>query len=172
MIMEKAVTRFERGDIRFGARVAGVVLHNQHILLQGEPQGAFWTLPGGGIDLLESSQQALKREMREELGVEIQIKRLLWFVEHFFASVEDGKIHHEFGLFFLITFLDASHVYQLETIIPSVEAGRTIIFQWFKLDDLAHVRLYPSFLSKALLTLPLAPEHLVESGWDEQLVRL
>jgi hypothetical protein len=42
------------------------------------------------------------------------------------------------------------------------EEEKDIIFQ-----DLAHITLYPSFLSKALLTLPLTPVHRVESGYDE-----
>ena len=40
-----------------------------------------WTLPGGGIELLEPSDKALKREMQEELQVDIRIERLLWVIE-------------------------------------------------------------------------------------------
>lgn len=33
--------------------------------------------------------------MQEELGVKIRIERLLWLVEHFFVSDEEGKTNHD-----------------------------------------------------------------------------
>ncbi len=61
------MTRFETRNGHFSCRAAAVLLHEGSILLQGEPQATMWTLPGGGIELLEPSDKALKREMQEEL---------------------------------------------------------------------------------------------------------
>ncbi|MDQ6661159.1 MAG: NUDIX hydrolase [Chloroflexota bacterium] len=161
------MTRVETSNICFGCRVAGVILHDDYVLLQGEPRGAFWTLPGGSVELLESSHDALKREMQEELGVDVRIKRLLWIVEQFFIS--DGKVYHELGLYFLIAPLDAPHLYELDRTfqaIDGVEDEIDIIFQWFKLDDLANVPLYPSFLQAALRALPPIPEHIILPSSD------
>jgi 8-oxo-dGTP diphosphatase len=36
-----------------------------------------WEFPGGGIDYGESQEEALVRELREETGLEVEIKRLL-----------------------------------------------------------------------------------------------
>jgi 8-oxo-dGTP diphosphatase len=36
-----------------------------------------WSLPGGFVGRNEDPQSAIKREMREELGVEVEVKRLL-----------------------------------------------------------------------------------------------
>lgn len=156
------MTHCEKSNLSFRCRTAGVIIHDRAILLQGEPQGTFWTLPGGGIELLEPSYIALKREMQEKLGISIQIERLLWVVEHFFISDTDGKAHHSIGFYYLITPLDAPHLYNLKQTFQAVEDGRTeIIFRWFKIDDLMKIALYPSFLPAALQTLPLAPEHVV-----------
>jgi 8-oxo-dGTP pyrophosphatase MutT (NUDIX family) len=165
MIMwRKPLTRFDTSNRRFGFRVAGVMLHERSVLLQGEPQGAFWTLPGGGVELLEPSDEALKREMQEELGVDIRLERLLCVVKHFFVSDDDGKAIHELGFYFLITPLDAPYLYELEHTFQAVEGERDIIFQWFKLDDLTTITLYPSFLPAALRSLPLTPEHMRLTG--------
>ena len=53
------MTRFETGNICFSFRFAGVMLHDGCVLLRGEPRGVFWTLPGGGVELLEPSEEAL-----------------------------------------------------------------------------------------------------------------
>ena len=154
--------RFEIDDKLFSYRVAGVILHEQHVLLQGEPQGTSWTLPGGTVELLESSHTALKRELREELGIDIRIERQLWLVEQFFAT--SGKSNHELGLYFLVTPLQADHLYTLDSIFQGVDGIQgeiAIIFRWFKLHDLPKITLYPRFLPTALHLLPTLPEHIV-----------
>ena|SRR5215475_14593745 len=155
------MTRFETSNGRFSCRTAAVVLYEDCVLLQGEPHVRMWTLPGGRIELLEPSEQALKREMQEELHVTIRIERLLWVIEHFFISDEDGKEIHSLGFYYLVTPLDAPHVYHLDHTIPATDGEREIIFQWFKLDSLRTLMLYPSFLRTALQSLPLSVEHRV-----------
>ena len=46
----------------------------------GEFQG-WWEFPGGKMEIGESPQAALKREIREELDAEIEVKELLETVE-------------------------------------------------------------------------------------------
>ena len=156
------MTKSEGKDFSFRCRTAGVIIYDGAVLLQGEPQGTFWTLPGGGIEPLESSQAALHREMQEELGISIQINRLLWAVEHFFVSDTDNKAHHGIGFYYLISPLAAPHLYDLAQTFQSVEDGMIeIIFRWFKLAELSSIALYPSFLPAALQALPPAPEHVI-----------
>jgi 8-oxo-dGTP pyrophosphatase MutT (NUDIX family) len=149
--------------VNFGCRTAGVLVHQNHILLQGEPQGTFWTLPGGGIELLENSHAALKREMQEELDIDISIERLLWVVENFFVSASDGKAHHEIGWYYLISPYRAPHLYHLEQTFSAKEkeSKTDIIFQWFKLSDLQNVLFHPQCLKEELKALPVTPKHIL-----------
>jgi 8-oxo-dGTP diphosphatase len=52
-----------------------------------------WACPGGGIDAAESTTDALERELREELGLEIRDPGLpIWRKEHVFAMQRwDGQ---------------------------------------------------------------------------------
>src|SRR6266700_265620 len=92
------MSKNEQNIIQCRNRVAAVFLHEEHLLLQGEPQGTFWILPGGAIEPLESSQEALRREMGEELDIDIQVERLLWITEEFFIA--DDFPNHQLGFYY------------------------------------------------------------------------
>lgn len=60
---------------------ATIVLTRGNKVLMGrrtiEPRRGYWTLPGGYVELGESAEEAVIREAREEMGVEVRIDRLL-----------------------------------------------------------------------------------------------
>jgi len=60
--------------------VDGIVSDGEKILLVRRaipPFLGYWTLPGGHVEYGETVEEAIKREMREELGIEVKIKRLI-----------------------------------------------------------------------------------------------
>ena len=66
---------------------AGILLNQdgQYLLGQrpvGKPYEGYWEVPGGKIEAGESVFQALKRELQEELGIEIQSSHELMMIEH------------------------------------------------------------------------------------------
>jgi 8-oxo-dGTP pyrophosphatase MutT (NUDIX family) len=78
--------RVDKGDARFNYRVAGVAVHDDSVLLHKADGDDFWAFPGGRAELGERAEQTLLREMREEIGVAVEVGRLLWDVENFFTS--------------------------------------------------------------------------------------
>lgn len=60
--------------------VDGVIIEKGKILLVRrniEPFKGYWTLPGGHVEYGERVEDAITREMKEELGVSVKIKRLV-----------------------------------------------------------------------------------------------
>lgn len=61
----------------------GIVLHDNKLLMtkrhEPEAKGAHskWEMPGGKVDFGEEPHEAIVREIMEETGVKIQVKRLL-----------------------------------------------------------------------------------------------
>lgn len=101
---------FEKGDIRFNYRVVGIVFNKNWVLLHRAEEDDFWTPPGGRVELLEPSKDALKREMHEELGVEVCVERLIWIVETFFK--DGGTLFHELGLYYLVELSKGCSLYR------------------------------------------------------------
>ena len=64
-------------------RVAGFLKVNSTVLMvEHYKEGkAYWLLPGGGVNLGENAETALKRELKEELSLDCSVNDLLFVVE-------------------------------------------------------------------------------------------
>jgi ADP-ribose pyrophosphatase YjhB (NUDIX family) len=157
---------FVIGDTRFVYRVAGVCLHDGHVLIHcfnGDER--MWALPGGRVELLEPSVETLRREMREEIGVEVTIGRLLWVVENFFRW-EDGRHAHELGLYYLMTLPPSCPLLDTSRTFERVEEGLLMHFRWLPLSEVEGLPLQPGFLRTRLRRLPEHVEHIVNLDED------
>lgn len=60
--------------------VGAVVTKDENVLLikrRFEPKAGKWTLPGGLVNVGETLQQAVRREISEECGIQINPKRII-----------------------------------------------------------------------------------------------
>jgi ADP-ribose pyrophosphatase YjhB (NUDIX family) len=155
---------FTRNRMQFDHRVAGIALKGTgdatQVLLHRAETDDFWALPGGRVELLEPSMEALRREMHEELNIEIQVKRLVWVVENFFHY--NGRVHHELGLYCLIS-LPPNCPLRDQAEFLGDEQGLRLIFRWFPLMQLRQLPLYPTFLREGLQALPASITHIVHT---------
>jgi 8-oxo-dGTP diphosphatase len=73
-------------------RVAAAVLFDAagSVLITQRPAGkymaGYWEFPGGKLDSSESAEQALARELREELGIELRRCHRLLELRHHYAQ--------------------------------------------------------------------------------------
>ena len=77
---------------RFKFRVAGIVEHNNQVLLVKMNQNPFYCFPGGHVELLEETSKAVERELNEELYFDVKVDKLLYIHENFFVA-KDDKFH-------------------------------------------------------------------------------
>jgi 8-oxo-dGTP diphosphatase len=75
--------------------VAAVIRDGEKILITLRKEGAFmagrWEFPGGKVEKGEKPQQALIREIKEELCVEIKIDKLLYVKQHIYELSDERK---------------------------------------------------------------------------------
>ena len=150
----------------FKYRVSAVVLRGDELLIHRAEIDDFWALPGGHVEMMESSKKALGREMKEELGVEVEVKRLVWIAENFFEY--DGHEFHEVCLYYLVKIPEDSEILKKDEVFYGEEDGYEyfgrkieLIFKWYPVDKLEDIKLYPNFLVEAIRDLPDNPEHVV-----------
>lgn len=159
-------------DVQFNFRAAAVIIDDGYVLLHRASYEPFWALPGGRVEASEPSAATVARELVEELGpaCDARVGRLLWVVENFFYGDEDEPFH-ELGMYYLVTlgagspYLAKDRAYDgIEDDLPLHEGEHIrLIFQWFPVDALADLPLYPTFLRERLAALPATTELVVHT---------
>jgi 8-oxo-dGTP diphosphatase len=80
--------------------VGAIVFKGDEVLLvrRGkEPALGEWSLPGGAVEVGETLEEALRRELLEETGIEVEILGLSSFLERIFPDAA-GKISYHYVL--------------------------------------------------------------------------
>jgi len=114
--------------------VRGIIKDEKGRILVCKKKGRnYYFLPGGHVEYGESTKNALVRELKEELGIDIKEVSFLGGTEHMFK--EDGQEHHELNLFFSVKpeklkvesrenhlefFLFTKEEFEKETVFPGI----------------------------------------------------
>jgi ADP-ribose pyrophosphatase YjhB (NUDIX family) len=109
----------------------------KHINSNGEA-AAYYAVPGGGVDPHESLEDGLRRELREELGVEATVGKLLC-IQQF--NSERAGYEEELEFFFAVTNVD-----DFEKLDISATSHGAIELAVCKYVDPRTVTIYPRFL--------------------------
>lgn len=126
-------------NVKFNVRTTGIFLNDGKILVHKCNETGFYALPGGRVQAREDSITALKREVLEELDLEIENTSFIGAVENFF-TVPEAKFH-EYMWMIKGGFKDKS-VYEKEIIIGH-EQEKKLIFEWVDIDKLKDLNFKP-----------------------------
>ena len=144
---------FEIDGVKFNYRVAVIIRDDKNRILLLHSRHGYWFLPGGRCEAGEFSRDAVIRELKEEMGADIEIERPVFLNENIF-SVQETKIH-EIGIYYTGGFKDSS-LYETEE-IKGIEEGKGYIFKWFSPSDLDEIEIRPEIVKEKLKNIP---EHM------------
>lgn len=144
---------FKTEQGRFNYRVCGMIIHDNKILAMRDQRSPYYYLPGGRVKLGETVEDAVLREIREELEIDATIVRPLWFNQGFFTEDVSGEQFHEICIYFL---MDISHTDLLSKGKQFVlnENNQRHTFEWLAFDRLKDEYFYPIFLKEKIWDLP------------------
>ena len=157
---------FRMSEGTFNYRVCAVMIQDGKLLVMRDERSPYFYLPGGRVKLHEAAEQAVLREVKEELGVDAKMIRPLWLVQNFFVEDVDQERYHELCLYFLV---DVSHtgLLSLGESFSLAEGRHEHQFQWLDVERLEGEYLYPLFLKTAIFHLPDALELRTEYEYEE-----
>lgn len=155
---------FKHSEGRFQCRAVGVIIDRQRLLIHRDERDDFWALPGGRPEFGEPAGSALARELLEELGVTAEVGRLVWVVENFFTYA--GERFHEISFYFLVSLPEDAPLKDYHQPFAGEDSGVPVIFQWYPIERLEDLALYPTFLRKAISRMPSETQYLAHTDVD------
>ncbi|MDF2653350.1 MAG: hypothetical protein K0Q73_9155 [Paenibacillus sp.] len=129
-------------SVKFRHIARAIIISDNHILI-ARMKGAHSFLPGGGIELGEGAQTALKRELAEELGItSCEITRFLGVVEF---GLEDNNYHE-------INHLFEVKSKQLIAGVPPQSLESHLEFFWIEptLDNVKKINVLPYLIQEMI----------------------
>lgn len=123
-------------------RVTAIIVRDDKLLLikcHDEPFGLHYNVPGGGLEYGETLEDALRREIKEETCVDIDVGPLMMLFEVLRPDEALPKgIYHSLGVFFKCTILNGD-----EPRLPDTPDEFQIGVEWVAIEDLANIPLLP-----------------------------
>ena len=129
-------------NYKLNVRAAGVMIHNGKILVHRNVNSDHYALIGGRVEIGENSVDTIKREIKEELGKDIEIIGYISTIENFF-ELKDLK-YHEIMFVYKAEFCDEEDK-KIEHAMENVEEGgeSDIHYEWIDINDLEKCHLKP-----------------------------
>lgn len=107
--------------------VGAVVLHQGRVLLVrrgGQPSSGKWSLPGGLVELGETTVEAIRREIREECGIGITVVDVAGIVDRVTRDAE-GRVRYHYVL------IDYVALPESEAVVAGTDAAEC---RWVEID--------------------------------------
>lgn len=134
-------------DYKLNVRAAGVIIHNNKVLVHKNVNSDHYALVGGRIEIGENSVDTIKREIKEELGKDIEITGYISTIENFFEM--KGSKYHEIMFVHKVEFVDEKDK-EIEYTLENIEGKDYLKYEWLELDKIEQYPLWPKAIREVL----------------------
>ncbi len=143
--------RIDNDAGKFKFRVCGILEHKNKILTVRINKDSHCCLPGGHVELGEDTDHAILREMKEELGYDVKIERLIAINQNFFYT-KDHKPFHEIGYYYIVKAVDENNINENNYVREELDKGKIqhLEFNWVTKEELKNIDFRPKFIADCL----------------------
>ena len=135
-------------DYTLNIRAGAIIIHNNKVLTHKNKKETHYALIGGRIRIGESSETAIKREIKEEMDKDIEITDYFTTIENFFEF--DGNKFHEIFFVYKADFINEEDK-KIEYTLNNKEGNENLQYEWLDIDSLNNYNLKPSSVKKLLI---------------------
>lgn len=135
------------GDYKLNIRAAGIIIHNNKVLCHKNINSDHYCIIGGRVEIGEDSATTVKREIKEELGKEIEIIGYVGTIENFFEM--NNLKYHEIMFVHQVEFKDKEDK-KIEYTLKNIEGKEYLQYEWIDLEKIEEYPIWPKAIQKIL----------------------
>ena len=148
--MDIVDVKFKEKEYSFHYRVVGVIVKDDKYLVQNIDGKDYYILPGGHVRIGESSDDALIREIREELEIDILKNEFRLFCYHENIYEKNNRVEHWIEQYYIINAnLEKDSWSFVENDIDGV---KTLNYIFVNKEELEKIDLKPLSVKKLIIS--------------------
>ena len=146
-------------EFKLNVIAAGVIIHNGKVLAHRNINSNHYALIGGRVEIGEDSSNTIKREVKEELGKDIEITGYIATIENFFEM--KGSKYHEILFIHKAEFTEEEDQ-KIECTMKNIEGKDYLQYEWLDLRKIDEYPLLP-IVVKDILKENKFPVHKINN---------
>lgn len=134
----------------FKLRSCGVIVRDNKMLVDKSRRFDGYVFLGGHIALGENSADAILREGKEELGIDVSIKKLICINENIYPIPNSEKVAHEVACYYELK--PSVYIPDEGLINTEIDNGVEIThhYKWVSLDEARENNVRPSWVAEII----------------------
>lgn len=154
-------------DYKLNIRAACLIVHENKMLVHRNTNKNHYAIIGGRQEIGEDSEATVKREIKEEIGKEIEITGYVGTIENFFEM--EGKKYHEIMFIHKAEFVKEEDK-KITSTIKNIEGKDYLQYEWIDLDIIDEYPLKPKVL-KEIIKEKIFPVHKINKDEPEKIMQ-
>lgn len=143
---------FTKNNNTFKMRVGCIIKNGDKILVTYDSPDSYRYLPGGKVEFGESVFDTVKREIKEELNIDVLDVKELFVDEVFYFSNFSNTNVHELCFYFEIKIALNQEISKDK--FSTFENNRELYFEWLTLDEINKIDFRPHSVKDVLSNFP------------------